>query len=611
MTAPHVVTPSDLPAPYSGPPLTIGYIGNFRHPWCTEVHVAASLESLGHTVIRQQEDEHVWSEAVAGCELLGVQLVLWTRTWPQEMDDVLPALKELAAMGIPTVSYHLDRWFGLNRQHQVDDQPFFRTSLVVSPDDSPLWPEHGVNHFWLPPGVYGPECEPVAPNPRRWPYDVVFVGSHPYPHPEWAKYRSDLITAFSRAFRGRFGILPRRGVPIRGRDLQELYATVPVVVGDTCLAGQSFGYLSDRCPETIGRGGFLIHPFVKGMVDDGPDAWYQHGRDIMGYQLGDFSGAVDIAKAALTGSEGWDRHRIASTGRATVLARDTYAHRMGTVLAVAEGIHGGYRDVERGVAEEAADMLRFVATHSVSAVKLSDFPVAPPPTPRHSVRLHRWSAIFEPRPGTTDFEVIGEVWMSNDYKVPKEGFSGTVVDIGANVGAFSVLAAKAGAKRVLAFEPEQGNYDMLLRNVEANRVRGVECLRQAITNGATEKVFMTGGGGGARAVMVSSTPHDSTPTTTLRRVLSTIGGAEFIKCDIEGGEYAAFAALPVEYLAHVQTIALEFHGPGMPHLSHMDDDGKHLERWGALVAKLADAGRVETFGHPMRGGLIHWRRYGA
>jgi Ser/Thr protein kinase RdoA (MazF antagonist) len=50
-------------------------------------------------------------------------------------------------------------------------------------------------------------------------------------------------------------------------------------------------------------------------------------------------------------------------------------------------------------------------------------------------------------------------------------------------------------------------------------------------------------------------------------------------------------------------------GPAMPHLSNLDDDGKHLERWGALVAKLADAGRVETFGHPMRGGLIWWSSY--
>lgn len=410
--------------------------------------------------------------------------------------------------------------------------------------------------------------------------------------------------------------------------MQELYATVPVVLGDSCLAGESHRYWSDRVPETLGRGGLLIHPMVDGMTswyygememaEDADGDEFTVYPEFLSYELGRFDEAVETAKWALADAHA--ARAIRAQGRATVLARDTYAHRMGTVLAVAEGIHGGYREPtwERAspeVEREAGVSFSLVAVHHERIDPNANPPgfliPDPPPTARHSVQLHRWSAIFEPRPGTTDSEVVEEVWGSNDYRVTPRGFSGTVVDIGANVGAFSVLAAKAGAKRVLAFEPEHGNYDRLLRNVEANRVRGVECLRQAITDGATESVFLTGSGGGARTVMTSSLPHGEAPTTTLRRVLSTIGGAEFLKMDIEGGEYEAFAACPVELLAHVVAIALEFHGPGMPHLSHLDDDGKHLERWGALVAKLADAGRVETFGHPMRGGLIHWKRYGA
>lgn len=227
------------------------------------------------------------------------------------------------------------------------------------------------------------------------------------------------------------------------------------------------------------------------------------------------------------------------------------------------------------------------------------------------VKLNRWSAVFEPRPGTTDAEVIGEVWTRNDYRVPPEGFSGTVVDIGANVGAFSVLAAKAGAKRVVAFEPEAGNVIRLNAHVIDNgMVRRVTILRQAVLND-WRQVSMVGSGGGARAEAHPEPDmhSDLVAGVPLADVLEDYGPVEFLKCDIEGGEYEAFDACPVELLARVQTIALEFHGPAMPHLSHLDDDGKHLERWGALVAKLADAGRVETFGHPMRGGLIYWRSY--
>lgn len=98
------------------------------------------------------------------------------------------------------------------------------------------------------------------------------------------------------------------------------------------------------------------------------------------------------------------------------------------------------------------------------------------------------------------------------------------------------------------------------------------------------------------------------PTVALAEVLDRYGPVEFLKIDVEGAEYAILDACPVESLAYVERMALEFHGPQMPHLAHLDD-GHHLERWGAMVAKLADAGRVEIFGHPMRGGLIHWQRY--
>lgn len=39
------------------------------------------------------------------------------------------------------------------------------------------------------------------------------------------------------------------------------------MIGDSCFAGSPKGayYWSDRIPETLGRGGFLIHPYVDGL----------------------------------------------------------------------------------------------------------------------------------------------------------------------------------------------------------------------------------------------------------------------------------------------------------------------------------------------------------
>lgn len=603
-------------------PRRIAYLGNFAHPWCTEVHVAGSLRSLGHTVSELQENRTDWAGIPEQLDRVGAHMLLWTRTWPADMEQVRPVLDELAARGIPTVSYHLDRWFGLNREHQVDDQPFFHTRLVVSPDDSPRWAEHGVEHLWMPPGVYHAECDPARANPRRWPFDVVFVGSFPYPHEEWSTYRSDLIARFAATFGDRFTVLPRKGQPIRGRALQELYATVPVVLGDSCLAGESHRYWSDRIPETLGRGGLLIHPEVD--TDIGPAGeWYQGvelGRDLevpsyeavpdlLTYPRGDFDTAVTQARAALEFPN--VREIVARHGRETVTGRDTYRHRMDQLLSiVAERF--GWRDAPEPTPTTARAPRR--QTQRRPRPERTSTPAG-----RVSARCGpRWRGIFDPRPGSTDQSVIDECWTSNDYRVPTHGMTGTVLDVGANVGAFSVLAAKAGAQRVIAVEPHPDNRDRLLHHVELNQVGQIVTVdgRAAVGGAwAGDMLVMVGEGGGAHEVAApeGSLAEDAhavaVPTVPLAELILEHAPLAFVKVDIEGGEYDALLGVTAHLLhEHVAALALEFHGPVMPHLAHLDD-GLHLQRWGQLVALLADCGRVEIFGHPTAGGLIWWKRY--
>lgn len=567
-------------------PRTICYLGNFSRPWCTEVHVAASLEQLGHRVVRLQESETDWTGIPARVDAEGAHMLLWTRTWPAELDVVVPELERLRDAGVPTVSYHLDRWFGLDREHQVVDQPFFHTALVVSPDDSPRWAAHGVNHRWMPPGVFGDECGIVEAKPRQWPFDVVFVGSFPYPHAEWAEYRGELVGRFAAEFGRRFTVLPRKGQPIRGRRLQELYATVPVIVGDSCLAGESHRYWSDRIPETLGRGGLLIHPEIPGDVGVGGE-WYDEDA-ILTYTLGDFDAALEWARWALTVPASAQKWR--DVGRATVLGRDTYVHRMAELLEHVES--------EFGWREAPA-------------------PPPAPPAPPEAVTVRcgpRWRATFELRPDVpSDREVVDECWKSNDYRVPVGGFAGgTVVDVGANIGAFSVLAAKAGAGKVVAVEPFASNRERLMHHVSMNGTVDQTFIdHRAITGSTGNGVVMTGAGGGAHIDQdgIGSDEH-VVATLALEDLIALHAPVRFLKIDIEGGEYDALRTVEAHTLnEHVVELALEFHGPGMPHLAHLNEDGRHLERWGAMVALLADCGRLEILGHPMVGGLIWWKRY--
>lgn len=309
--------------------LTVLFVGNFRAPWCTEVHTSQSLERMGYRIVRCQEDELDFRSLPALAEEHHASALIWTRTWPVDNTAASQALETLRLMGVPSAFHHLDLWWPLERRVQVATEPYFQAvDVVFSPDggNEELWREVGVDHRWMPPGVYAPECEPVAADLDRFPHEVVFVGSHPYPHAEWRPKRSAVIDACRQAFGDRFAVWPQ-GEPIRNRDLQALYATAKVAVGDSCLAGDPppRRYWSDRTPETLGRGCAFVHPDVY-------EGYYRAGVDFDPYAAGDGEAAVAAVAALLDDDE--RRGVIAKIGRETVLGRDTYEHRMAEVLRV-------------------------------------------------------------------------------------------------------------------------------------------------------------------------------------------------------------------------------------------------------------------------------------
>ena len=261
-------------------------------------------------------------------------MLLWTRTWDTDHRTAEVGMAQVRQAGVPMVSFHLDRWWGLDREYQIGSEPFFKTDHVFTADggNEARFAAAGVNHHWSPPGVSGPDCLPHAPDPVRWPHPVVFVGSHPYPHKEWAEYRSTAIrTVRSVVGADQFAVLPgldakgQRMPAIRQQALRSLYATAKVVLGDSCLAGGATRYWSDRIPETLGRGGFLIHPYVEGIED-----WYTDGQHLALYEQGDWKGLAAAVRYWLDHDD--ERQKVAAAGRQLVLGRDTYRHRMESVL---------------------------------------------------------------------------------------------------------------------------------------------------------------------------------------------------------------------------------------------------------------------------------------
>lgn len=254
----------------------IGYVGNFGVSYSTESHIARSLESIdGVRVVRHQENEVDWPQLALEAEVAGYDFMLWTHTHgmaDESFHEVCQHyVNEMSDRGVPTVGYHLDKWWGLEREEQVYE-PFFTQAIVCTADGGHQreWKGIGVNHVWMPPAVVHDEVGRGTPRPR-YVKELGFLGSwmH-YGHLQAWPWRYDMVLAINKRYGSKFRAWPRSGEPIRGWEINDLYASVRVMIGDSCLAGGATHYWSDRVPETLGRGGLLVHPHVEGIEEQFP-----------------------------------------------------------------------------------------------------------------------------------------------------------------------------------------------------------------------------------------------------------------------------------------------------------------------------------------------------
>ena len=135
------------------------------------------------------------------------------------------------------------------------------------------------------------------------------------------------------------------------------------------------------------------------------------------------------------------------------------------------------------------------------------------------------------------YRQITEVW---EYRFTDIRPEDIVVDIGANIGAFCIRAARM-ARQVMAVEPV--TYEPLRENIRLNRV-AVKVLEGALGNGKPAEISWDD----KRVV---------SPTFTLQKIRQIAGGCDFLKCDCEGAEWLID---PAE-LTGIRRIEMELHHP--------------------------------------------------
>ena len=308
--------------------LSILFVGNFEPAHSTENHLAKTLVDMGHDVTEAQEVGHyaVTADQVV-VELFKYDLLMWVRTPPGLKGDSVRMLETAKKLGIPTVAYHLDLFAPISRKTDVDTEPWWKCEYVITADggSDPFWKEHGINHFWLSPGVYRPECYPAESTGFK--HEVIFTGQRSY-HIEWP-YRPQLIDFLAETYGKDFHRFPMPGeAAVRNEALNQLYADTKIVIGDSLVLNFTHKYYwSDRLNEVLGRGGFMIFPRIKGLEDH-----VIEDKEIVLYTFGDFDELKSKIDYYLSHDD--EREEIRLAGHKRILKDGTYHNRMDSMLKI-------------------------------------------------------------------------------------------------------------------------------------------------------------------------------------------------------------------------------------------------------------------------------------
>lgn len=127
------------------------------------------------------------------------------------------------------------------------------------------------------------------------------------------------------------------------------------------------------------------------------------------------------------------------------------------------------------------------------------------------------------------------------------GAGQTFIDIGANAGAYALVAAKAGGPgaRVIAVEPQREMRRRLLFNARQNKLHTIEVTGVALADYEGQDILrMVEGNRGGAALDAKGTDGEAVRVTRLATLLEElkVSRLDGMKIDVEGGELPILAA---------------------------------------------------------------------
>lgn len=188
-----------------------------------------------------------------------------------------------------------------------------------------------------------------------------------------------------------------------------------------------------------------------------------------------------------------------------------------------------------------------------------------------------------------DAWTLSEVFNEKIYNFKPKKSTYTVIDIGANIGDFSIFAAsKSKNVKVYSFEPIKTTYRQLLNNIGLNSLEKQIIPFNLAVGGSKKrlKLFVSKLSGLASIYKTrGEKEYKTVDCTTLADIFSTnkISRCHYLKIDCEGAEYQIIKKCPEKTLKKIDFMAIEYHDivPG----ESPDSLAKYLRKSGFKVKK--------------------------
>lgn len=168
------------------------------------------------------------------------------------------------------------------------------------------------------------------------------------------------------------------------------------------------------------------------------------------------------------------------------------------------------------------------------------------------------------RPGTFDKNVVYEIFLRNDYLINgiQVRDSDTILDVGANIGIFSILVAGMCPNgRIYAIEPIPDNCEILRRNIKLNKISNIEILELALSDhDGHDEIYIDDRNLGGNSFFIDGVPL-KVKVITLESLIRTLNleRINLIKMDCEGSEFDIIMSSSDEILCKIEYISLEYH----------------------------------------------------